>query len=361
MSNVASSDSTEQFVHKAISAAVRIGVLAVLIVWCFDIVRPFVALVAWAMILAIAIFPVYQRCLNAMGGRVKLTATLVTLAMVLLLVVPAIMLAGVMVENIEAVVEEVQDGQLQVPAPPAKVAEIPLVGKAVQKTWSLASTNLAAALEQFSPQLKQIGSWLLAVAAGTGLGFLKFIGSIIIAGILMANSGAAHQFTRNFARRLSPNGGSRLVDLADATIQGVARGILGVAFIQAVLAGLGMLVAGVPGAGLLALVCLIMAVIQVGVGPVMIGAVIYMWSEAATLPALLFTVWAVGVTLIDNVLKPLWMSRGVDVPIAVILVGTIGGMLASGVVGLFVGAVVLAVGYKLLLAWLQAGVEPAKI
>jgi predicted PurR-regulated permease PerM len=361
MSNVASSDSTEQFIQKAIAAALRIAVLAGLMVWCFDIVRPFITLIMWALILAIAIHPGYQRCLHAMGGRVKLTATLVTLAMLLLLVVPTIMLGGVMVENIEAVVEEVQDGELQVPPPPAKVAELPLVGKSVHKTWSLASTNLTAALKPFSPQLKQIGSWLVAVAAGTGIGFLKFIASIIIAGILMANSGVAHQFTYNFAQRLSPDGGSQLMDLANATIQNVARGILGVAFIQAVLAGLGMLVAGVPGAGLLTLLCLIMAVIQVGVGPVMIGAVIYMWSEAATLPALLFTAWAVGVTLIDNVLKPLWMGRGLDVPIAVILVGTIGGMLASGVVGLFVGAVVLAVGYKLLLAWLQAGVEPAKV
>ena len=357
MSNDASSDSTGQFVRNATAAALHIGVLAVIIVWCFDFVRPFISIFVWALILAIAIFPLYQKCLKAMGGRVKLVATLVTLAMVLLLAVPSIMLASVMVKNIEVAVEKVHDGELHAPPPRPEVAEIPLIGKSVDNTWRLASTNLDAAVEQFSPQMKQIGRWLLEAAAGAGLGFLNFIISIILAGILMANAGSAHQFTHNFARRLSPEGGSQLADLAEATIQNVARGILGVAFVQAVLAGMGMLVADVPGAGFWAFVCLILAVIKIGVGPVMIGVAIYMWSEAATLPALLFTVWAVGVTLIDNVLKPLWMSRGLDVPIVVILVGTIGGVLATGVVGLFVGAVVLAVGYKLLMAWVQAGTD----
>jgi predicted PurR-regulated permease PerM len=361
MSNDASSDLTGQFLRNTTAATLHIGALVAMVVWCFDIVRPFISIIVWAVILAIALFPLYRKCLKAMGGRVKSAATLVTLFMVLLLVVPTIMLTGVLVSNIETAVQKAQHGELHIPAPRSEVAEIPLVGKSLDKTWRLASTNLAAVVKQFSPQIKIIGSWLLSVVTGTGIGFFKFIVSIIIAGFLMANSEAAHQFAHNFARRLSSEGGSRLLDLAHATIKNVARGILGVAFVQAVLAGMGMLVAGVPGAGLWALLCLIMAVIQLGAGPVMIGATIYMWSEAATLPALLFTVWAVGVTLIDNVLKPLWMSRGLDVPIVVILVGTIGGMLATGVVGLFVGAVGLAVGYKLLMAWLQAGVEPATV
>jgi predicted PurR-regulated permease PerM len=359
MSNDASSDSTGQFVRNATAAALQIAALAVLIAWCFNIVKPFVTVMIWALILAIALYPLYLWCLNAMGGRVKLTATLVTVAMVLLLVVPSIMLAGVAVENMLTVAEEFRDGELQVPPPPSQLAEMPLLGKSLDQNWSLASTNLTAALGQFSPQIKQISRWLLDAAAGTGMGFLNFIISIIIAGILMANGATGHQTAHNFARRLIPEDGARFVDLANATIQSVSRGILGVAFVQAVLAGIGMLVAGVPGAGLLAVLCLILAVIQIGVGPVMIGAAIYVWAEAATLPAVLFTVWAVGVTLIDNVLKPLWMGRGLDVPIAVILVGTIGGMMASGIVGMFVGAVVLAVGYKLLTAWLQGGAESA--
>jgi predicted PurR-regulated permease PerM len=353
MSNDVSSDSSRHFIRNATAAALQIGALGLMLFWCFDIVKPFITLTLWALILAIAIHPFYLKCLNTMGGRVRLTSTLVTLAMLVLLVVPGIVMVTVMVENIQAVAAELQDGELQVPPPPAKVAEIPLIGKSLHKTWGLASTNIAASLEQFSPQVKQIGSWLLRVAAGTSMGFLNFIFAIIVAGFLMARSATAHQLAQTLARQLAPKSGSKLMDLAESTIRHVASGIIGVAFVQSALAGIGMLVAGIPGAGLWALLCLILGIIQIGVAPVMIGAVIYMWLETATLPALLFTVWAIPVTLSDNFLRPLWMSRGLDVPLAVILVGTIGGILASGIVGMFVGAVLLAVGYKLFMAWLQ--------
>jgi predicted PurR-regulated permease PerM len=358
MSNDVSSDSSRQFIHNATAAALQISALGLMLLWCFDIVKPFITLTLWALILAIAIHPFYLKCLNAMGGRVKLTSTLVTLAMLVLLVVPGIVMVTIMIENTQAVATEFQDGELQIPSPPANIAEIPLIGKSLHKTWALASTNLAAALEQFSPQVKKIGSWLLGAAAGTSMGFLNFIFAIIIAGFLMARSTASHQFAQALAQRLIPEGGSQLLSLAESTIRHVANGVIGVAFVQAVLVGLGFLVAGIPGAGLWTLLALILGIIQIGVAPIMIGAVIYMWLDAATLPALLFTVWAIPVTFSDNFLRPLWMSRGLDVPITVILVGTIGGMLASGIVGMFVGAVLLAVGYKLFLAWLKIEAEP---
>jgi predicted PurR-regulated permease PerM len=358
MSNDVSSDSSRQFIRNATAAALQIGALGLMLFWCFDIVKPFITLTLWALILAIAIHPFYLKCLHAMGGRVRLTSTLITLAMLLLLVVPSIVMVTVMVENTQAVAAEFQDGELQIPPPPSNVAEIPLVGKSLHKTWALASTNLAAALEQFSPQIKQLGSWLLVVAAGTGMGFVNFIFGIIIAGFLMASSATALQVANALTQRLLPESGPKLLDLAESTIRHVASGVIGVAFVQAVLVGLGLLVAGIPGAGLWTLLCLILGIIQIGVAPVMIGAVIYMWLDAATLPALLFTVWAIPVTFSDNFLRPLWMSRGLDVPITVILVGTIGGMLASGIVGMFVGAVLLAVGYKLFMAWLQTDIEP---
>jgi predicted PurR-regulated permease PerM len=179
-----------------------------------------------------------------------------------------------------------------------------------------------------------------------------------IAGMLMANSEVGRKFTRDIARRLAPEQGEQFVDLAEDTTQGVARGILGVAVVQALLAGMGMLVAGVPGAGILAMVCLITGAVQIGIWPVMVGATIYMWIEAATLPALLFTAWAVVVTPVDGILRPIWIGRGLDLPITLLLVGTIGGMLAFGIIGIFAGAVVLAIGYKLLMSWLKPEGEP---
>jgi predicted PurR-regulated permease PerM len=346
--------STQQFTRNAVEATIRIGVLLVLVAWCFQITRPFIGPIVWGVIIAIAIFPIHRALLTLLGGRNGLSASLLTVVMLVVLVWPTFVLTGALLDNLQLLLDTLDAGSLDVPPPPEGVASWPVIGPTLYQFWDLASTNLDAALTELQPQIEAVAGWLLSAAAGTGLGVLQFVLSIIISGILITHSAAGHHFADKLSLRLSGERGSAFVDLAEATVRGVARGVIGVAFIQMLLVGLGLGIAGVPWAGLWTFLALLLAIMQIGVAPVMIGAIIYMFTTADTLPAVLFLIYGVFVSGIDNVLKPLLMGRGLDVPMAIILVGTIGGMLASGIVGLFIGAVVLAVGYKLFMTWLDA-------
>jgi len=352
MSSETPPGSSQLFVSNAVESAIRIGALLIIGVWCFEIVRPFILPVVWGVIIALAAYAPQRALQRLTGGRPGAAAAILTVVLLVVLVVPTVLLGAVLAENLQVLAERFQAGTLVIPRPPASVADWPLIGPPLAGLWSLASTNLAAAAEQLRPQIEQLLRWLLEVAAGTGLGLLQMLLAVIISGVLLASARSGADFARHLARRLAGSRGPEFADLAGATVRGVARGIIGVAFIQATLAGFGMVLAGVPIAGFWALICLLLAVVQIGVAPVMIGAVIYMFSATATLPALLFLVWAVFVSAIDNILKPLLIGRGLDVPIAIIFVGTIGGMLSSGIVGLFVGPVLLAVAYRLVQAWL---------
>ena len=239
------------------------------------------------------------------------------------------------------------------PPPPESIGSWPIVGEPLERFWRLASVNLAAALGEFKPQIAVVGQWLLSTVGELGLGILQFVVAIIIAGVLLANAQGGGQAARAIATRLAGERGADYAELVQATVRSVTRGILGVALIQSLLAGLGFLAVGVPGAGLLALVCLLLAVVQIGPAVVLIGTVIYVFSTADTFTAVIFLFWSIFVGLIDNVLKPVLLGRGVKVPMVVIFVGAIGGFLASGIIGLFVGAVVLALSFTLFKAWLQ--------
>lgn len=357
MSSEVPGGSRQAFVSNAVESAIRIGALLIIAIWCFDIVRPFVVPVVWGVIIAVASYPMQRALERLTGGRAGLAATVLTLVLLVVLFVPALLLGAVLAENVQVLAEGFEAGTLVIPHPPPRVAEWPLIGEPLSATWSLASTNLTAAAEQLRPQIELLLRWLLGVAAGTGLGLLQMLLAVVISGVLLASAPKGAEFTRRLAQRLAGRRGPEFAELAGATVRGVARGIIGVAFIQATLAGFGMAVAGVPFAGFWALICLLLAVVQVGVAPVMIGAVIYMFSAADALSAALFLIWAVFVSVLDNVLKPLLIGRGLDLPIAIIFVGTIGGMLSSGIVGLFVGPVVLAVAYRLVQAWLAASPE----
>jgi predicted PurR-regulated permease PerM len=234
---------------------------------------------------------------------------------------------------------------------------LPIVGKPLTDLWRLASTNLSAALQSLAPQLKAGASGLLAVAAAAGLSALQFFVAILVAGFFLANFSRCAGVSRRLAVHFFGNKGEEFEALAGATIRSVTTGILGVALIQSLLAGLGFLVIRLPGAGLWTAVFLIAAVLQVG-GLVLIPIVIYVFATVGTAKAVIFLIWCILVALTDNVLKPLLLGRGVPVPIVVVFLGAIGGFLAVGIIGLFIGPIVLSVGYKLFLAWLNQGVDP---
>ncbi len=346
------------FFNRALEATIRIGLLALLVAWCFEIVRPFVIPVFWGMIIAVAAYPGYRWLEAKLGDRNVVAAVAITILGLVLLIGPTVLLGGTMVDSAQALAEELSDGTLTIPPPPGKVTHWPVIGESLYGFWALASTNLEEALGQVGPYLKTAGSWLVSMAAGAGLGIVQFIFAIIIAGALLANAQGGHDAARAIATRLAGERGPEFADVAQATVRSVARGILGVALIQSILAGLGFLAVGLPAAGLLALICLLLAVVQIGLLPILIPVVIHVFATADPVTAVIFLIWCGFVGLIDNVLKPLLLGRGASVPMVVIFVGAIGGFLAHGIIGLFVGAVILSLGYTLFLAWLNEGGAP---
>jgi predicted PurR-regulated permease PerM len=347
------------FLGRTVEATVRIALIAVLVLYCFQIVRPFLIPVVWGVIIAVAVHPNYLWLQRVLGGRRTLAALLFVVLALVLLITPTVLLSDTLVTGVTGLARSLSEGKLSVPMPPESVANWPLIGQPLDRFWRMASVNLAGALGEIAPQLRVLGKWLLSAAAGAGLGILQFILAIVIAGVILQHGESGTRVSYAIARRLAEEHGAGFIDLARATIRSVSRGILGVALLQSILAGLGFLAAGVPGAGLWAFLCLLLSVIQIGIFPVTVPVVIYVFATGDTTIAVIFLVWNLVVGALDNVLKPLLLGRGVNVPMAVIFVGAIGGFLASGIIGLFIGAVILVLGYELLLEWLGLDVETA--
>jgi predicted PurR-regulated permease PerM len=282
-----------------------------------------------------------------------LAAILVTLLFLTVMIVPVALLTESMVSGIHVLAEEAREGTLKIPPPPESVAGWPMIGESLHAIWLKASVNIEAVLKQFSPQLKTMGSWLLSAATGTGFGLLQFVVSIFIAGLLLANATYSRNSIIAFSRRLSGKKGEEFVEIAVKTVNGVTRGVLGVAIIQGILAGLGFLVIDIPGAGLWAFLAMALAIIQIGILPITIPAVLYVFSTAEPFTAILFLIWNLVISTVDNVIKPMLMGKGAPVPIAVIFLGSIGGFMASGILGLFTGAIVLSIGYTLYFSWIE--------
>jgi predicted PurR-regulated permease PerM len=342
---------------RAVEVSIHVGLIFLLAAACFSILKPFIAVVAWGLVIAIAGYPGYCWLQKLLGGRSGFASILFTILLLSILIVPIALLARTLVEGFQTLAVRLRSETVTIPPPPPTIATWPIVGKPLSELWSLASNNLPAALGSLSPQLKEGANGLFSAAAGVGMGVLQFLVSILIAGFLLANSVHGARASRKFAMHLFGNKGAEYEALAGATVRSVTTGILGVALIQSLLAGLGFLVVQLPGAGLWALLFLVAAVLQVG-SLALIPAVIYVFATTGTAKAVAFLIWCMIVAVMDNVLKPLLLGRGVPVPIAVVFLGAIGGFFAIGIIGLFVGPIILSVGYKLLLAWLDEDAQP---
>lgn len=334
----------------------KLGALLLLLIWCFLILEPFLIMIVWGTIIAVASYPTYDRLRQRFQLSDNVAAVLMGGLLITAIIVPVLMISDIVIDGSRQLLAELKDGDTSLPLPllPESVKQWPMVGPKLWELWNNATHNLMKTLAPFQPQLKAAGKTLLGAAGGVSIAILQFFFSIIVAGVLLANSEAGSKLARRVSRRLVGRDGVDIIGLVSATIRSVTRGILGVAFIQALLAGIGFAVMGVPMAGLLTLVCLILCIVQLGTVLVAVPVVIYVFSVADTVPAVIFTVYMLIVGVIDNILKPLLLGRGVKVPMLVIFVGAIGGFLAAGIIGLFVGAVFLVLGYQLGVEWLKA-------
>ncbi len=361
MSNSNQSAEDRAFASRSLAAAIQIGIVFLLASWCLKIIFPFIGLVSWAAIIAVAIYPMHLKLSGLLGGRAKWSAILIVLLGLSILIAPTWSLTGSSIDTAQKLATEMDAGTLRVPPPKDKVADWPVIGKKVHQVWSAAATNLEATLGKYSEQVRAFSAWLLKTIASTTMGILGFAVSIIIAGVFLLSAETAYGAFRSVGHRLAGEKAADFVDLTVATIRSVAKGVLGVALIQTLLAAIGLIVMDIPGAGIWASIILLLAIMQLP--PLLILGPIAVWvfSTAEPIPATLFLVYALFVSFSDALLKPLLLGRGVDVPMLVILLGAIGGMITAGIIGLFTGSVILAVGYQMLLIWLNPEKAEAEI
>ena len=253
----------KEHLSRAVETSVHIGLVIILAAACFLILRPFLILIAWGTIVAIALYPGFRKVQLALGGRGTLSAVLLTLFLLGCLILPVVLLTGTLIDGINSVVSHVKDGTLTIPPPPAKVETWPIIGAPLKNAWTAASANMSSVLRSFAPQIKTILPSLLSASAGVGLTVLQFALSIVVAGFLLANAPAGAAVAHSLARRFFGEDGPEVEKIVASTTRSVTTGIIGVAFIQSVLAGLGFLLAGLPGAGLWTVVFLFAAVLQV--------------------------------------------------------------------------------------------------
>jgi predicted PurR-regulated permease PerM len=343
---------------------IRIVLIGALAVLCYQIFSPFLTLTVWSIILAVTLYPLHQRLAGRLGRKQWLASTLVIIIGLVLIVVPVAWLLNSFADTTRNFIGSVQQNTVQIPPPRPGIEKWPLVGKKIYAGWSKAHNDLPAFVQSMQPKIGELAGKALAMVAGLAKGLLLFLASFIVAGILMAyGEPAAAAGHGIFVRVAGPERGEAFFKLTTSTIRAVALGVLGVAFMQAVLTGLALMLAGVPAAGVLAVVVLILAIAQLPAVIVTIPAIIYIWSSGlySTGSAITHTIILLVVGLADNVLKPLMLGRGVDVPMPVMLLGALGGMASGGILGMFVGATLFALGHQIFMGWVadDPHAEPA--
>ena len=336
-----------------IEVAIRLGALALLLYWTLILVRPFLSIAIWSAVLTVALYPVFEWTSHQLGGRRRIAAALITFLSLLIIIGPATWLALGLVDGLRLISERLDLSKSNHTPPSISIKDWPLIGQPIYQFWELASTNLSAALAQIVPQLKPLGSSLLRIGADTGLGIIMFLAAIVVAGFLFSPAPMIAEAIKKFSRRLNPTRGEEFVEQAGATIRAVSRGVIGISVLQALLAGVGLMVAGIPQASLITFGVLVLGIIQIGPSIILIPVIIWAWTFMDTIPALLFTAYMVPINLLDNLLRPIVMGRGLKTPILVILIGVIGGTLAYGITGLFLGPIVLAVIWELFVSWID--------
>ena len=345
----------KEILNISIEVAIRLSVLAMLTVWCFLIFRPFVLPVVWAIILAVVLAKPFGRFVALLRGRRGLAAGIFSLAAIALIVVPAFLVVDSVVRSSVDLGSQMEAETLQFPPPAASVRDWPLVGDRVYDAWDLAATNLDEAMNRFQPQIRAVGGWVVEKMRGLLRTMVYTILALIIAGFVLAYSDQSVQAARAVLSRLAGERGAGMLTMMAATIRSVALGVLGIALVQATLGGVGMFLVDVPAWGLWTLLILILAVLQLP--PLVVLGPVILWAFSASdnlAITLVFTVWSLFVSVSDTLLKPLFLGRGLTIPMPVILVGAIGGLILDGLIGLFVGAVVLAIGYELFQTWVRA-------
>ena len=342
---------------------IRAGLIVILAVACYRVFHPFLDLMLWALILAVTLYPLHRMLRPKLGNKEGRTATVIVLVCILLLMVPVYLLGVSIASSVANAMEVAKTGSFHIPPPPDSVAGWPLVGERLHAFWQQAATDLTSLAQKFAPQIKTATFAVFGKVAGLGVGLLLFVAALAIAGILMAYAAAGERSAVQIASRIfGPARGPSITELCTGTIRAVAQGVVGIAFIQMLLIGVAFVLMGIPGAGLLSLAVLLLGIMQIPASLITIPVIIFVFAtQGVGAATIVFAVYTFVAGLIDNVLKPLMLGRGVAVPMPVVLIGALGGMVTGGIIGLFIGPVLLAVGYVLFWQWVEeqpSGTQP---
>jgi predicted PurR-regulated permease PerM len=336
----------------AVDIFIRLGLLILLVAWCFQLVQPFSSVILWGIILALALAPLYKAINKKIGNRPKLTSLIIILCGVLILIIPSWLFLDSTIEGAKELNARLETGTLTIPPPSEQVENWPLIGETVYDGWSQASVNIEAFLAKYRNEIRDIGKSIVSGFLGVGGSILQFILAIVIAGVLLATKGTEEVALKVF-NKLVGSRGKEFAQIVSKTVGNVTKGVLGVALIQAALVGIGFLLAGVPYAGIWALIVMILAILQLPPLIIILPISLYLFSENSMLYASLWTAYLVLAGASDNFIKPILLGKGAPVPMVVIFLGVIGGFMLSGFIGLFTGAIVLSIGYKLAIEWLE--------
>lgn len=335
-------------------SALQLFFASVLMAGSFWILQPFLLPLIWAIMIVVATWPLMLRTQAQLGGKRALAVTVMIVALLLVLVVPISFAVVTIVENAAEIVAWSRSQTFALPMPPAWVATLPLVGPKVAAEWrQIAAAGPEGLVVRMMPYVDKMVRWFVAQVGGLGVMVVHFLLTVIIAGILYAKGEAVAEGVRLFSWRLAGPRGENALQLAVQAIRGVALGVIVTAVVQALLAGIGLVIVGVPYAAVLTAVMVILGIAQLGPMPVLIPAVVWLYWKGHVGWGTVLLVWTIFVGVIDNVLRPILIKRGAKLPLLLIFAGVVGGLIAFGVIGLFVGPVVLAVSYTLLAAWIQ--------
>lgn len=344
----------KRLVARFLDMFIKFGLILALGSFCFTVISPFMNMLLWALILAVTLYPLHQRFASHMGNKQGWAATVLVLLGVLLIVLPTITMVASLGDSVSALINKISSDHLVIPPPSNRVMVIPVVGEKIYIVWMKASTDLPGLVKSYGPQIGEIMRHVLTILASMSGGIIGFVFSFIVAGIMMAYGAAgAISATHIFTRITDERKGPALARLCTGTIRAVAMGVIGVAFIQALLAGIVMAIAGIPAVGVFFVLALILGIAQIPVILVTAPAIAIMWmtGDHGTAMNVVFTILLIVAGMADNVLKPILLGRGVDVPMPVVLLGALGGMATNGILGMFIGATMLSIGYRIFMAW----------
>jgi predicted PurR-regulated permease PerM len=340
---------------KIVDLVIRLVFLGLFIYSAILMVAPLVSVVIWAVILCVALYPLYEWLAGKLGGRKSLASTLIVLSGLALTLGPVGTAVSGAIDVFGDLSERAAAGTLKIPPAPEGLGDIPAVGPKLVQIWSLFEKNLDSAMSTYGAQIIDFIMVVFDAAAGIGMSLLGLALAVIIMGVLMAPGPKLSLGVQNFANRIFAPRGGEFVVMAGATVRNVTKGVIGVAALQAVAVWILLAAFGIQSAATLALICLILSIIQLGPFIVLIPVIIYAFSTMSGGAAILLTVLCVPVGIMDSFLRPVLISKGLQTPMLVILIGVIGGMMAYGLIGVFIGPVLLAVFYELFTLWLNSG------